>query len=58
MFDNKRLSIKFYEHININVHISIDLRTITLLKMYYVSQFMINIMFKNILKNKSDHFDI
>ena len=56
--NNKLFSIKTYKYININVYILINSRTITLLKIYYVSKFIINIIFENILKNKKVYFDI
>ena len=54
----KLLTIIIYEIIIINVQIFIDNKIITLINVAYILNFMINIVFKSILKEKKLHFNI
>ena len=51
------LIINIYKTIMINVQIFIDNRIITLTNVAYILNFMINIVFESILKEKKLHFD-
>ena len=52
------LTIASYESIAVNVQTLIDIKIIKLLNVAYISDFMINIVFGNILKEKRLHFNI
>ena len=54
----KMLTINIYEIITINVQTFIDNRIIILTNVAYISNFMINIVFESILKEKELHFNI
>ena len=52
------LTINVYKTIIINVQIFINNKIIILINVAYILNFMINIVFENILKEKKLHFDI
>ena len=54
----KMLTINVYKTITINVQTFIDNKILTLINVAYILNFMINIVFENILKEKKLHFDI
>ena len=56
--ERKMLTINIYKIITINVQIFIDNKIITLINIAYILNFMINIVFKSILKEKELHFNI
>ena len=52
------LTIVLYELMIINIQIFIDKKIIKFLNIVYISNFMMNIVFENILEEKELHFDI
>lgn len=54
---NGPLPIEAYGHMNIHIHTPTGPRTMGLLKVCYVPEFMINIVSESILKDKEVHFD-
>ena len=56
--ERKMLAVNAYEIVMINIQIFIDNRIITLINVAYISNFMINIVFESILKEKKLHFNI
>ena len=57
MFDMKSLSILTYDRMRINVDTLTEKKSMKFLNVNYVSNFMINIVARNILADKELHFD-
>ena len=56
--ERKLLTIVSYKSITVNVQTFIDINIIKLLNVAYISDFIINIVFENILKEKRLYFNI
>ena len=55
--ERKILTIISYKSIIVNVQTFIDIKIIKFLNVVYISDYMMNIVFENILKEKELHFD-